>query len=239
MKFILMSLILIIFSLISCSISVVQTDINIEDTNLSYYIDEEWLSGNEIIIADRIVNYIRLSYPETPSSFPRFKIDKVELKNDAGREAQNNKLQKSLKVIMDRVVNELLPHNNISKTWNVKINISVRDPKLSNLETGLIIAYQFPAMALCWGSAFILCPVKDTEVFVIQLDIKTDKNKNIKIVGVGASTLYQQSIIIQDSNNGVITGTHERNTKALVAAVADTVEKLVKISMNPIPIPKH
>jgi len=225
--------ILFISLLTACSISTIQSDIKVENTTLSNYIDPKWLSGNEEMISERIVSYIRTVHPVTDPEFPRLIINKIQVENTTKRPNEKDKAQKSLKRITDSVVKKLLPPNTTPNNRYVVLNIAIRKPKQSKTEKSLLYAYMVPAMGLCWGSAFIVCPIKETEVIVVELNVERGKKQNIVVQGIGASTLYQQTVLINDSSEGGFTGRHERNTKALVAAVADAVEKLiVKIGEN-------
>ncbi len=206
---------------------------NIGQTELSETIDVNWLSGNEADISRRIVSYVEQQNPVRHAEFPRIVIDQVTLQNTLNRERFKEKVQTSLNLLSQRVVAKLLPPNGVAPTWHANLTIAFRNPKLTKKDEALLIAYNVADLGLCWGASLSRCHIDNTQVVLLKFEIITHENKKLEVVGVGAATLDEETIAVaQQEPDKDYAPFRERNTKALVAAVADATDKLKTIALD-------
>jgi len=202
-------------------------------TELSDTIDVNWLSGNEEEISRRIVAYVEKKNPVRHPHFPRIVIDQVTLQNTLNRERFKEKVQVSLNTLSQRVVQKLLPPNRVAPTWHANLTIAFRNPRLTKKEEAMLIAYNVVDLGLCWGASLERCQIDNTQVVLLKFDITTHENKKLEVIGVGAANLDEKTVAAASHQpDPEYAPFRERNTKALVAAVADATDKLKIVALG-------
>ncbi len=181
--------------------------------------------------AQAIVAYLREQHHSFPSDFPHLKVRSLKIGNTAANRLglnaeEKQETEKALTTIFEKVEHDLFANRPRSdyQQWPTDLIISAYSPSWTTSDTVTAAAAIVPAIALCWGSALIICPGKTTDIFSVEIIAYPPDAGVIKAIGTGASELYMQTQVYEDYSLH-----KEQNTKALVAATADAANKWIAV----------
>ncbi len=184
-----------------------------------------WLGQNRVWVENQIVAYIKSKYPVVPPDVHAFTVGDVRVKNQIHRFSwePDGRMESVLKDIFQTTADRILldrPSSGIV----VDIEVSVVRPTTSGTEE---VAAMVAATPLCLGTMFVACPAKFSRYVVLDATLKKDGAPIGVAHGVGGSTRYVSTVMVDDSGNAKTTGQDEAMSKALAAAIADLGAKLV------------
>lgn len=204
---------------------------DLSKAELTTHIDNFYFYGiqsaeDQQIAANAIVTYLREQHPTLPSDFPMLTVKSIKMGNDVVDKIgvkKKEEIEIALTNIFTKVEQDLFPENRESEhAWPTTLIVSSYNRKLTSQDYARYKATILPAVALCWGSALIVCPDKATHIYSVEIIAYSPNGREIKAIGSGASVLFQQSQI-----NSPHEETRKQYRKALVAATADATNKWI------------
>jgi len=195
------------------------------DDSRTNIISEKWLQVNRDELTEKITDRIVSRYPDVEKGFPRILVEKVDVRFNAWQAGSVEGSEQILTEIFRDVLARVYAESSSNANIRLRLVVSRHDAELSKLEKMAVGAYVVPGTALCFSTLFLVCPVKDTDVFKVKVYFPDDQAT--EITGLGAATLLQSTVVINDNPDLSFTGEGGKQMKAIISAVVDATEKTI------------